>query len=145
MSNTLKEIVRLIGFHHKMTVKEIAASIGYSRVHLQKELAKGDNPNLKRLLEEKYGDLIQNVSRETSGIETKNPGHSDRDKDKIISLQDQIIAMQAKELSSLQKSLKSVLGVQQEILARLSDLQDRVPPRKPSADKVVRVKTRDAM
>lgn len=115
MSNTLKEIVRLIGFHKQMTVKEIAASIGYSRVHLQKELAKGDNPNLMRLLVDKYGEVIPGVSPSTNGTQKTPdtaPGLLDRLKDK-----DEIIRL-LKEREQLQKSLDD-LTRQIEVLAGL--------------------------
>lgn len=62
--NKLREIVKEIQYKKKMTVEQVAESIGYSRVHLTKEMKKGENGPLLKLLLDKHGDILQNVSRE---------------------------------------------------------------------------------
>jgi hypothetical protein len=66
MSKTLREIVKEIQFAKDWTVEDVAKSIGYSRVHLTKEMSKGDNSELKKLLLSKHADTLQNVSRSKS-------------------------------------------------------------------------------
>lgn len=51
------------------SVEQVATSIGYSRVHLQKEMKKGDNELLIELLKNHHYDILQSVSREGDGIE----------------------------------------------------------------------------
>lgn len=67
MSKTLREIVKEIQFKHKLTVEEVATSIGYSRVHLTKEMAKTGGSPLADLLLSKYKDIIQPIQGEDSG------------------------------------------------------------------------------
>lgn len=62
MSKTLEDYVKELQFKKKWTVEQVAKSIGYSRVHLTKEMKKGDNADLKRLLLDKHSDTLQNVS-----------------------------------------------------------------------------------
>jgi hypothetical protein len=58
-SKSLKEIVKELQFLKKWTVEQVAESIGYSRVHLTKEMAKtGENDHLKKLLLDKHKDIL---------------------------------------------------------------------------------------
>lgn len=49
------------------SVEQVAQSIGYSRVHLQKEMTKGENQLFIELLKNHHYDILQSVSRETHG------------------------------------------------------------------------------
>lgn len=61
MSNDLVVIVDRIKFLKKWTVEEVAKSIKYSRIHLQKEMKKPNgNAQLVRLLKEKHAALLNN-------------------------------------------------------------------------------------
>ena len=62
MSKNLKEIVKKIQFLKDWTVEEVAQSIGYSRVHLSKEMKRGENDLLRNLLLETHKEILQNVS-----------------------------------------------------------------------------------
>lgn len=82
MINKLKEIVKKIQFHTDLTIEQIAKSINYSRVHLSKEIKKGQNETIEKLLFEKYPDILQNVTdNATKGKEIDKP-----EKDQIIKL-----------------------------------------------------------
>jgi 16S rRNA C1402 (ribose-2'-O) methylase RsmI len=63
MSKTLRDIVKEIQFAKDWTIEQVAKSIGYSRVHLTKEMAKGDNNELKTLLIDHHREILQNVSK----------------------------------------------------------------------------------
>lgn len=63
MSKNLREIVREIQFKKDWTIEQVAESIGYTRVHLTKEMKKDASPLIADLLIEKYKDILQNVSR----------------------------------------------------------------------------------
>lgn len=67
MSKTLRDIVKEIQFAKDWTIEEVAKSIGYSRVHLTKEMAKGNNNELKKLLIEEHSGILQNVSNKPGG------------------------------------------------------------------------------
>jgi transcriptional regulator with XRE-family HTH domain len=69
LAKSLKDIVKEIQFRKNWTVEQVAGSIGYSRVHLTKEMSKGNNPSLIKLLFEKHNAALQNVSRETVKVE----------------------------------------------------------------------------
>ena len=69
-ANTLRELVEEIQFKKRWTIEKVAASIGYSRVHLSKEMKRPTSPLLK-LLREKHNDILQNVS---SNTEVNEPG-----------------------------------------------------------------------
>lgn len=59
MSNKLTEIVTRIKYLKKWTVEEVAKSINYSRIHLQKEMKKPTGNNqLADLLREKHKDVL---------------------------------------------------------------------------------------
>jgi hypothetical protein len=118
----LKDIVRKIQFSKDLTIAQIAESIGYSRIHLQKELKK-ERPSatVEKLLYDKYNQDIQYVSRETilneptHPYENKSPGVNRDYRDKYIeSLEDQIKLLKdkvanydaiLKTLSSLDKTV----------------------------------------
>lgn len=63
MSKTLRDIVKEIQFAKDWTIEQVAKSIGYSRVHLTKEMAKGNNNELKNLLMDHHREILQNVSK----------------------------------------------------------------------------------
>lgn len=64
-ANKLKDLVKEIQFRKDLTIEQIAESIGYSRVHLTKEIKKGGNKTLEDLLLKKYNEILQNVANET--------------------------------------------------------------------------------
>lgn len=68
MANKLKDTVNKLQYLLKMTVEEVAMSIGYSRVHLTKQMNKKKDDDvtnsLNSLLEDKHKGTLQNVSNE---------------------------------------------------------------------------------
>lgn len=72
MSNTLKQIVKNIQFVKGWSIEQVAQSIGYSRVHLNKAMNSTEgNGELEELLRVKHGEILQNVS---AGKEVKGGG-----------------------------------------------------------------------
>jgi hypothetical protein len=61
LSKNLKEIVKKIQFTRDLTVEDVAHSIGYSRVHLTKEMKKEDSPLIEILLA-KYKDIDEKIA-----------------------------------------------------------------------------------
>lgn len=86
MSKELRQMVKKIQFERSLTIDEVAKSIKYSRVHLQREMKKEGHSPVIDILKEKYKDLLQNVSQVSK---------------QIIDIQDQ---EPSKELSSLIES-----------------------------------------
>ena len=64
MSKRLRQIVKKLQFEYNWTVEKVAQSVGYSRVHLTREMKKDDSTEIEKVFEVKYGDMIQNVSQQ---------------------------------------------------------------------------------
>ncbi len=63
MSNKLAEIVSDIQYLKDMTVEQVADSIGYSRVHLTREMKKeGGNDEIAEMLAKKHADVLHSVT-----------------------------------------------------------------------------------
>jgi len=106
MSNTLKQIVKNIQFVKGWSIEQVAQSIGYSRVHLNKAMNSADgNGEMEELLKVKHEDILQNVSL---GKETKGGGS--------LSSEDM-----ANKLIRIEAQQSVILGTQAEILAHLTD------------------------
>lgn len=70
MSKQLTQMVKKIQFEKELTIDEVAKSINYSRVHLQREMKKEGASPVIDILRNKYKDVIQNVSSENHGVNT---------------------------------------------------------------------------
>lgn len=62
MSKELKEIVKKLQFEKDWTIEQVAESVGYSRVHLQREIKKSTKSELEAILISKHKDVLQNVT-----------------------------------------------------------------------------------
>lgn len=62
MSKELYQMVKKIQFERNLTIEEVAESVGYSRVHLQREMKKEGPSPVIDILKNKYKDVIQNVT-----------------------------------------------------------------------------------
>lgn len=62
MSKELRNLVKKIQFLKNWTAEEVAKSVGYSRVHLQREMKKQETSELEAMLKEKHHALLQNAS-----------------------------------------------------------------------------------
>lgn len=109
MSKTLREIVKEIQFKHNLTVEEVAFSIGYSRVHLTKEMAKTGGSLLTNMLLSKYKDVIQSIEGE--------------DADKKITIDYEIESM-VKDLLQVKAQVKTLLNH----IARLEAREYKMEP-----------------
>lgn len=126
MSNKLRDLVEEIQYKHKMTVAQVAKSIDYSRVHLTKEMAKDSSP-LTELLIAKYGETLQNVSRETEDDKSisEKSIHNLTESARMLAESNLILAKNSKELTDLIKSTASDESKNPSILeTRLADLQE---------------------
>ena len=66
MSNKIKEIVSEIQFRLDLTQEQIAERIGYSRPYLTNAINKNAGGKILDSLIKEFGEILQNVSRETS-------------------------------------------------------------------------------
>lgn len=101
MSKKLTEIVKKLQFLKDWTIEDVAKSIGYSRVHLTKEMKKSESSNLEELLLVKHHGILQNDSKNKTDIlqnDSKKGISSDNVyKDEYIqSLKDQIQILKEK-------------------------------------------------
>lgn len=62
MSKELIQMVKKIQFEKELTIDEVAKSINYSRVHLQREMKKEGSSPVIDILRNKYKEVIQNVT-----------------------------------------------------------------------------------
>lgn len=80
MSKELRQMVKKIQFERGLTIEEVAESVKYSRVHLQREMKKeGDSPVID-ILKEKYRGVLHNVSQasgQISDIRDQVPNHNE--------------------------------------------------------------------
>lgn len=77
MSKELEKIVRKIQFEKDWTIEEVAKSIGYSRVHLAREMKKTPTSELEHLLKNKFKDMFQNVSSSNGSMGNANKAIQD--------------------------------------------------------------------
>lgn len=69
MSNGLKELVTEIKFKGKYpSIEAVAQTIGYSRVHLNNEMAKPEKSDLEDLLRARHKDILQSVSNSIQNV-----------------------------------------------------------------------------
>lgn len=66
MSNILKDLVKEIQFRKNWTIEQVANSIHYSRVHLNREMKAGSNQELIDLLRSTHRDVLQNVTNDAA-------------------------------------------------------------------------------
>lgn len=62
MSKELRNLVKKIQFLKNWTAEEVAKSVGYSRVHLQREMKKEEPSELEAILKAKHNDVLQSAS-----------------------------------------------------------------------------------
>lgn len=62
MSKELRNLVKKIQFLKNWTAEQVAKSVGYSRVHLQREMKKEETSELEAMLKEKHSAVLQNAS-----------------------------------------------------------------------------------
>lgn len=65
MSKKLRRIVKKIQYDNDWTIEEVAQSVGYSRVHLQREMKKQDSLEMEKVFEDKFGTVLQSVSNQS--------------------------------------------------------------------------------
>jgi hypothetical protein len=95
-----------------MTIEQVAESIGYSRVHLQKEMKKQGESPLQQLLLARYGRTLQNVSRESAHPDKEDKAY----KEKYIKLLEEQLA-HANEIAKV--SLSDIATTQRLIAAQV--------------------------
>jgi hypothetical protein len=77
-----------------LTIEEVAKSIGYSRVHLTKEMKKEASPDMERILIDKYKAILQNDSNGNQN----DKYHFEADTSKLVSeMIEQVVAVTAKQ------------------------------------------------
>lgn len=69
MSKKLRRIVKKIQYDNDWTIEEVAQSVGYSRVHLTREMKKEDSLEMEKVLENKFGVMVQNVSSQNKPMD----------------------------------------------------------------------------
>ena len=95
MSNKLREYVKKIQFDKDWTIEEVAKSIGYSRVHLTKEMKKESSPDIERILFEKHRSILQSDSG-VNHNDTKYVFNAETNR-LISDLIEQLVAVTAKQ------------------------------------------------
>jgi hypothetical protein len=101
VSNSLAELIDEIQFKSKLSLEEIADSIGYSRPHLNKEKLKGENKKLEGMLREKFKEILQNV-----------PGAIDH---KYVRTIEELNEMYKKEIARLQAELNEIHEIKETV------------------------------
>ena len=85
MSNKLSQLVKDIKYKTDKTIEQIAESIGYSRVHLGREMKKEESPAIEELLNEKYRDVLQ---IETSYTDKRRNLKNTKDATKLLAVRE---------------------------------------------------------
>ena len=117
MHKTLRHIVSEIKFHKSWTVEQVAKSIGYSRVHLQKEMnKKEDNEHLKEKLYDAHKEILQNVSRGTDEKRLNTSANFSRAE---VDYKEKYIAILEKQNELNLKEIKDILLINHGLLTAL--------------------------
>lgn len=119
-SNRLRQIIKEIQYKTDLTIEEIAKVAGYTRVHITKELKKESSPKVEARLLEAFQGILQNDAKNESLSINENPGEQDRDKDKIIELQSEVIRL-LKEKEQLISNLSEIAKALARIEGSLAD------------------------
>lgn len=126
-SKTLKEIVKEIQHKKEWTIEQVAISIGYSRVHLTKEMKKGTNDVLAAALIEKHGAILQNVTFEKLQDEKPASASSKDYRLAYENLLEELVTGKQGPLMGLQMRLGSIEQNQLGILLRLDQVLSGLP------------------
>jgi hypothetical protein len=78
MSNSLKDLVKEIQHKKKWNIEQVAASIGYSRVHLNRAMNKDGSFEIENLLKSTHADVLQDVTTDVTKDTWKNFSESNR-------------------------------------------------------------------
>lgn len=114
MSKELHQMVKKIQFERNLTIEEVAESVGYSRVHLQREMKRDGPSPVIDILRNKYKEVIQNVT----------PPENVVNSNELIQAITRLAASNERIVQSNSEAIASNKGVTQKVADTNSKLAD---------------------